>query len=176
EDGRVLARIPRAELTEGDDAAAPFTVEPGPGLLAWQWGDPGEPRALRRYLLPAATLFALGVQGVAPLSNLLFGVRIWFHEFGHALVAWLSGRRALPLPIGWTSTSQKRSPVVMVLVLFLELVLLTMAWRERKAFKPSWPAVWSWPRLWPASAWMPPATSPRSPGAGWPVSSCCPPC
>lgn len=134
EDGRVLARIPRAELTEGDDAAAPFSVEREPGLLAWQWGDPGEPRALRRYLLPAATLFALVVQGVTPLSNLLFGVRIWFHEFGHALVAWLSGRRALPLPIGWTSTSQERSPVVMVLVLFLELVLLTMAWRERKAF------------------------------------------
>ncbi|MEI6830690.1 MAG: M50 family metallopeptidase [Synechococcaceae cyanobacterium ELA445] len=134
EDGRVLARIPRVQL-EGGASGSPSTPgEWGAAPLPWQWGDPGEPLALRRYLLPAATLFALLVTAVPGLSPLLFGVRIWFHEFGHALVAWLSGRRALPLPMGWTSTSLERSPLVMVLVLFLILVLLTMAWRERKAY------------------------------------------
>lgn len=134
EDGRVLARIPRAQLEEGASGPPSTPEELHSVPLHWQWGDPGEPLALRRYLLPAATLFALLVQGLPGLSTLLFGVRIWFHEFGHALVAWLSGRRALPLPIGWTSTSLERSPLVMLLVLFLILVLLTMAWRERKAF------------------------------------------
>lgn len=134
EDGRVLARIPRAELEEAN-RNPPLTqedLESAP--MVWRWGDPAEPLVLRRYLLPAATLFALLVNAVPGVSVWLFGVRIWFHEFGHALVAWLSGRRALPLPIGWTSTSLDRSPLVMLLVLFLILVLLTMAWRERQGF------------------------------------------
>lgn len=133
-DGRVLARIPRSELEPESPPGEPGMAGDGAAPLPWDWRDPQEPRALRRWLVPAASLFALAVLAIPPLAGLLLGVRIWFHEFGHALVAWLSGRRALPLPIGWTSTSQERSPVVMVLVLFLELVLLTMAWRERKGF------------------------------------------
>lgn len=35
--------------------------------------------------------------------------RIQFHELGHALVAWFTGRRALPLPIGLTLWSFERS-------------------------------------------------------------------
>ncbi|MCP9849733.1 hypothetical protein [Cyanobium sp. Morenito 9A2] len=62
------------------------------------------------------------------------GVRLWFHEFGHAMVASWSGRRALPLPIGWTSADRERSVLVVMLVLLLELVLLTLAWRERRAY------------------------------------------
>ncbi len=30
----------------------------------------------------------------------LKGFHVWMHEFGHATAAWLTGRRALPLPIG----------------------------------------------------------------------------
>ena len=37
------------------------------------------------------------------VNGLLFGIKIWFHELGHATIAWLAGRQALPLPIGWTS-------------------------------------------------------------------------
>ena len=46
---------------------------------------------------------------ISPLGFLLGGFHVWVHEFGHASVAWLSGRRALPLPFGWTNNSKRIS-------------------------------------------------------------------
>lgn len=40
--------------------------------------------------------------------------RIQFHELGHALVAWSTGRRALPLPCGFTFWSLERSPLLVL--------------------------------------------------------------
>src|SRR5262245_22646460 len=40
--------------------------------------------------------------GASPLGFLLNGFFVWIHEFGHATAAWMTGRRALPLPFGWT--------------------------------------------------------------------------
>jgi hypothetical protein len=45
------------------------------------------------------------VNNIDLLQLLHLPLHIWIHEFGHATVAWWSGHRALPLPIGWTSVS-----------------------------------------------------------------------
>ena len=79
--------------------------------------------------LPLATVIAFAVNGTLP--GLTRPFHIWIHEFGHATVAWLSGRRALPLPIGWTSFELDRSTVVYGALLFLLGVLGYTAWREK---------------------------------------------
>lgn len=71
-----------------------------------------------------------------PIANaLLQGIKIWIHEFGHATVAWLAGRQAIPLPIGWTNVNPQRS----VLVYFGVLMLLGLLyWSGQKEGK-QWP-------------------------------------
>ena len=89
---------------------------------------------LRRWLLPVNLGLSVVVNAI-PLSRwLLQGIGLWFHEFGHAFVAWLSGRRAIPLPIGWTNVESQRSPVVFVLILILAFVLLIPSLRQQKPF------------------------------------------
>ena len=68
----------------------------------------------------------------SPLQFLLAGFHTWMHEFGHATAAWLSGRRALPLPIGWTNVMPEKSLFVYLGVLFLLGVLFVAGWKERK--------------------------------------------
>lgn len=84
-------------------------------------------------------LLLLGiVMNAVPLTNyLLFGIKIWFHEFGHATVAWLGGRRAIPLPFGWTNVDEQRSLFVYLGVLVL---LGLMAWAGRRE-QQRWPVV-----------------------------------
>ncbi|MDA0674143.1 MAG: hypothetical protein O3C67_10625, partial [Cyanobacteria bacterium] len=78
-----------------------------------------ENRRSNALIFPA--LMALGmVMNAMPLVNaLLRGIKIWFHEFGHATVAWLAGRQAIPLPIGWTNVGSERSLFVYFGLLFL---------------------------------------------------------
>ena len=64
--------------------------------------------------------------------NLLTGFHVWIHEFGHATVAWLSGYRALPLPIGWANIEETKSHFVYLGILFLLGVLFYAGWKERK--------------------------------------------
>ena len=85
---------------------------------------------------PVVVGLALAVN-LSPLSFLMQGFHVWMHEFGHATVAWLTGRRALPLPIGWTSIDDERSSFVYFGVLFLLIVLFVVGWRERKV----WPMI-----------------------------------
>ena len=70
----------------------------------------------------------------SPLGFFLKGFHIWMHEFGHATVAWLTGKRALPLPIGWTNVGPEKSTFVYFGVLFLLGVLLVAGWKERKVW------------------------------------------
>jgi hypothetical protein len=71
---------------------------------------------------------------LSPLGFLLGGFHTWVHEFGHASVAWLSGRRALPLPFGWTNVEQERSALVYVGVPALLVALAFAGWTERKVW------------------------------------------
>ena len=70
---------------------------------------------------------------LSPFGFLLEGFHVWVHELGHASVAWMTGRKALPLPIGWTNVEQDRSLAVYAGLLALLLTLAVYGWRERKA-------------------------------------------
>jgi hypothetical protein len=79
-----------------------------------------------------AVLFAM-----SPVGFLLEGFHVWIHEVGHASVAWLSGRPALPLPLGWTNIEHDKSNVLYAGVLLALGAMAFAGWRERKA----WPIV-----------------------------------
>lgn len=83
--------------------------------------------------LPLVTGLAFLLR-LTPFDFLMAGFHTWMHEFGHATVAWLSGRRALPLPIGWTTVDPQKSLFVFLGVLFLLGVLFVAGWRERKVW------------------------------------------
>ena len=93
-------------------------------------------RRVNLLALPVVTGLAW-LANLSPFGFLLKGFHVWTHEFGHATVAWLTGRRALPLPIGWTSVEPEKSVFVYCGVLFLLGVFLAAGWRERKI----WPIV-----------------------------------
>lgn len=69
--------------------------------------------------LPVAFLLALGAQYFPPAQFLFYLATVQIHEFGHAFMAWLSGRRALPLFIGWTNVNPERSLSVYICFAFL---------------------------------------------------------
>jgi hypothetical protein len=80
-------------------------------------------------LLPFLPHLSSTLQEGGPLDNL----RVWIHEFGHAIVGWFGGHRAIPLgpPFGWTTIEPERSIVVYVAILFLLAVLFYTAWKEK---------------------------------------------
>ena len=121
-------------------------------------GDEFEAEAERRWRLnliaPPAIVAVAWLATLTPFAFLLRGFQVWVHEFGHATVAWMTGRRALPLPFGWTTVEPEFSNFVYFGVLFLLTVLLVAGWRERKL----WPMIiavalaglqfwmtWRWP-------------------------------
>jgi hypothetical protein len=69
---------------------------------------------------------------VSPLGFFLKGFHVWMHELGHALPAWLSGRMAVPLPLGWTSVREEFSLFVYAALSALLLALFVAGWRERR--------------------------------------------
>ncbi|MCF7689674.1 MAG: M50 family metallopeptidase [Cephaloticoccus sp.] len=69
---------------------------------------------------------------LTPLGFLMQGFHVWMHEFGHATAAWMTGRKATPLPIGWTPIEDEYSPFVYFGVLALLGTLLVSGWHERK--------------------------------------------
>jgi hypothetical protein len=66
------------------------------------------------------------------IDLLLLGMRIWIHEVGHATIAWFSGRKATPLPFGWTNVSLDRSVIVYICFLTLWGLLLYGGYKEQK--------------------------------------------
>jgi len=73
----------------------------------------------------------------SPLGFLLTGFHVWVHEFGHATIGWLTGHRALPLPIGWTSIAPEKSSFVYFGILLLLGVMFVAGVREKKF----WPMI-----------------------------------
>lgn len=65
-------------------------------------------------------------------ARILFPLQIWVHEVGHATVAWFSGRRAIPLPFGWTNFQPERSLFVYFGILLLLGLLFRAGWKEKK--------------------------------------------
>lgn len=88
-------------------------------------------------IFPALMVLGMVMNGLPTLDRLLWGIKIWIHEFGHATVAWLAGRRAIPLPVGWTNVDPQRSLLVYLLVLTLLGLLFWAGQREQKR----WPMV-----------------------------------
>lgn len=86
--------------------------------------------------VPIASLLAVPLNS-SLLILVLLPLQIWIHEFGHATVAWLGGRRALPVPWGWTSISPERSLFVYFGLLFLLALLFRAGFQERLR----WPMV-----------------------------------
>jgi hypothetical protein len=95
--------------------------------------------ALVNATAPVAVAGLALVINLTPFSFFLQGFHIWIHEFGHATIAWLTGKRALPLPIGWTNTEFERSLFVYFGVLFLLGLLFVASFRERKI----WPMIFA---------------------------------
>jgi len=87
--------------------------------------------------VPPLLLCLAAMANQSSFSFLLEGFHIWMHEFGHATAAWMSGRRATPLPIGWTSVDPAYSPFVYYGLLLLFGILFVAGWKERKP----WPMV-----------------------------------
>ncbi|PSN13521.1 hypothetical protein C7293_15645 [filamentous cyanobacterium CCT1] len=88
-------------------------------------------------IFPVLLLAGMLMNAMPIVNALLWGIKIWIHEFGHATVAWLAGRRAIPLPIGWTSVDPRRSLFVYLGILVLLGLLYWAGRREQKR----WPMV-----------------------------------
>jgi hypothetical protein len=83
-------------------------------------------------IFPALMGLGMTMNAIPLVNALLQGIKIWIHEFGHATIAWLSGRQAIPLPIGWTSVNPQRSLFVYLAVLILLGLLFWAGRREQK--------------------------------------------
>lgn len=101
-------------------------------------GSPYDPTSFDSPVINA--LAPVAVAGLAilfrtsPLGFLLEGFHVWIHELGHASVAWLVGRPALPLPLGWTNVLHDKSLVLYFGILLALGALAVAGWRERKAW------------------------------------------
>ena len=135
------SRIERRTDTRRLETAAPEAQFPTARAEPSAPGSDGtaelyDPRSFDSWLvnlvMPPTVAGAAVLIQLTPLSFFLNAFHIWIHEFGHATVAWLTGRRALPLPLGWTSVSPEKSDFVYYGILFLLGVLFVAGMRERK--------------------------------------------
>jgi hypothetical protein len=93
--------------------------------------DPGlSPRQI--VLVPAAVFAAAALLAHAdfPRSLIQAGLSMQVHEFGHALVAWLGGRVAVPIPMLTVTFSRDRSWPFALAVTAALLWLAKTAWTE----------------------------------------------
>ena len=100
--------------------------------------SPFDPKSFDSPIVKAVALPLVAALAIlfhlSPLGFLLEGFHVWIHEVGHATVAWLSGRPALPLPFGWTNVESERSHIVYMVILFFLGALAVTGWRERRAW------------------------------------------
>ena len=89
------------------------------------------------WTFPIVMIAAIAMNGIPIVKFLLRGINIWMHEFGHATVAWMSGRKAIPLPFGWTNVEPNKSGFVYFGILTLFGLLF---WASRKENR-TWPMV-----------------------------------
>lgn len=118
---------PPSPLSQPLAARAPATPLVGDRI---EFGNPW----LDALALPVSLLGALALSSTQFGRLLAVPVQIQFHELGHALVAWLSSRAALPLPFGFTFWREERSTFTGLCVVFLLALLFVKADRERRPF------------------------------------------
>lgn len=94
-------------------------------------------RLIQLFGFPFLLLMAMIMSSIPLVKFLLRGITIWFHEFGHATIAWLSGRKALPLPFGWTNVDPTKSLFVYGGILILLGLLSWAGYREQRR----WPMI-----------------------------------
>ena len=82
-------------------------------------------------IFPLLSILAIAFNFIPLTRFLLWGITVWFHELGHATVAWLSGRLAIPL-FGLTISTHDRSSLVYVVILFLLGLLSRAGWKEKR--------------------------------------------
>lgn len=108
----------------------------GPGARDPEVLDDGSPFAPGPARELALLAVLLGVAWAAALARvgeaLAFLARMQFHELGHALLAWSTGRRALPLPFGFTPWSLERSSLLVLMEVVFVVLLATHGVRERR--------------------------------------------
>lgn len=134
---RVEARAER-EVAEAEQLVALMEKKfAEPEVSAW---DPRsfDSRFVNLLTLPLVALGAILIEQT-PLAFFLTGFHVWIHEFGHATIGWMTGHRALPLPLGWTPIAEEKSLFVYWGILFLFGVLFVAGWRERKP----WPMIFA---------------------------------
>jgi Zn-finger nucleic acid-binding protein len=126
-----LARMRARSARERAFAPAPTEVE----TYAERFEKAGrfafDDAASKRYAFPAA--FAAGILAHwLGLSFLVWGtVEMWFHECGHAVVAWLSGFVAVPLPFFTMLPREERSAWVIAIVLGMIVAIAYESVRRR---------------------------------------------
>jgi hypothetical protein len=90
------------------------------------------PPRVELVFLPAAFALCWMFASTTFGEILSFLPRLQFHELGHALVAWWTGRRALPLPIGFTAWSEERSWLLVGAQGLFTALLAVYGVRERR--------------------------------------------
>ncbi len=85
-------------------------------------------------IVPPLLVALMWLVNKSPLAFFLQGFHVWMHEFGHATAAWMTGRKALPLPFGLTPIEPDFSKFVYIGLLALFVVLFVAGWRERKVW------------------------------------------
>lgn len=116
---------------EVEPLAGTMDEEPEEPILS-----PWDPRSFDSWRInavvpPLVALLAV-VVNQTPFGFLLVAFHVWVHEFGHATIGWLTGHRALPLPLGWTPIAAEKSLFVYGGILFLLGLLAVAGVRERK--------------------------------------------
>jgi len=111
-----------AELAKADEQVNPF-------LQFGNW-------KVNTFVPPLLLALAYALNK-SPLGFLMLGFHVWMHEFGHATAAWMTGRRATPLPFGWTPVEPDYSSFVYFGLLLLFVILFVAGWKERKP----WPMI-----------------------------------
>ncbi|MCA9603654.1 MAG: zf-TFIIB domain-containing protein [Myxococcales bacterium] len=81
---------------------------------------------------PPVVLIVAAVLVLTGFDKLLVFARIMFHEIGHAVPAWFSGRAALPLPFGITFVREDQSWWTTLCLAFLIGVFGYRSFRERR--------------------------------------------
>lgn len=121
---------PALGLTRHERAALLDTSD---GLLGASRFRHDEPWS-RLLTLPIAFVVASLLSATAFGRLLAMPFRIQFHELGHAIPAWLSGRIAVPLPCGFTFWREETSVLAHLLVLGFSATLAFHGLRERRYF------------------------------------------